>query len=84
MIDVAEFAPVRVSVNVAGDTSSNNALERTAEVCNLQIKSDWVAAQLNIVTSERGTRRSLARVRGDGIINLRASLDTSRDVLKLH
>lgn len=77
VIDTVHLAPGHVSAVVAGDNSSNDALWRTAEVSELQIKYDRLEAQLSTITSECGTGRSLPRERGGDVINLRASRDAS-------
>lgn len=71
------FAPVGY------DVSSNDASRRTVEDSKLQVKSICLVAQLNNVTLERGTMRSLARDPGDDIINLRSLLNKDNNMYKL-
>lgn len=69
--------------SVADAVSSNDALWRSAEVFELRMKDSRQAVQLNKVTSECGTWRSLTRECGDDNFNLRASIDTSGNGFKL-
>lgn len=77
------FEHGRVSALIANEVSSNDTLRRTAGESELLMKYDRLVAQLSSVSLESGTWRSLARERGDDIINVRALFDKSKDEYNL-
>lgn len=83
MVDVIDIALGRFFTLFAGNLISNDALRRTANQFELQMKYDHLVAQLGNVTSKCGIWHSLARERGDDIINLQPFVNSIKDERKL-
>lgn len=83
MINVVCSTVVIVPAVDAGNTSFYDALRRTAELSELQIKYNRRSAQMSSATSECGNGNSLARERSDDIIDHQDSLDMSREEYQL-
>lgn len=73
----------RLPAPVVGEVLCSDALRLTAEVSELQIRYNLLAAQLVSFTLECATRHSLTIERGNDIMNIRPSVETSNDGYKL-
>lgn len=82
MMRVVDFTLERVSTPIPSAFSYSNAFRRTEEVFEMQVKFNRVPAQVSSVTSECSIWRSLARVRGNVIIDLGPALNTSKNMFK--
>lgn len=83
MVDVLDIAIGHVLAPAAGDVSSNDPLLLDAEMPEEQMNYRLLGAQLTCMNSESNTWRSLARERGNDIIDLWAPLDTSEEKFEL-
>lgn len=83
MIDIAHFAFERVLAPVSGNVPSNDALRRTVEEFELQVKYVRLSVQLSSVPSKCGTWLTLAHECDGNITSLQALLDLSENRFNL-